>query len=803
MRAHSLWLARGNASEIKIDTILYWEDTPQLAAWYASNSDSPANEERDSGMYQRPKPDIKIVSTDTHGSSRTTSTTMAIAILWLVIWHTAIPARAEQPTEPQTVPSQETLSVEADRFSLDIHKNESTANGNVTLYYRNMQLNADEVRYDKKNLKAWAMGNVKLVSGKDLLSGDQLTLDMDRETGILENGFVFMDQNHMYLKADEIQKTGPNTYTASRATITTCDGPKPDWRFTGKDLEITVEGYGTARHAAFWAGRVPLLYTPYLVFPVKTNRQSGLLMPELTFSSRNGFQYLQPLFWAINTSHDATFNAEYISSRGLRLGAEYRYALGSDTFGAAMIDGLNDQQIDDGMGSNSEDWGYPDDTYLRTNSARYWLRAKFNQPLAWDIQAKLDLDLVSDQDYLYEFRDGGLGFYQSRRYFRETFGRDLDDELNNVRLNQLNLNKTWHLYSANGDLRWYDDAVKGQQGEPQDAVQHLPALSFNAIAQQAGALPIFYAFDAHYDHLFRIDGDRGHRADFRAEIAYPIYMFKVLSVVPSAGLRQTFWHLDQADPVSDLQADQFHRSLYDLKLNIYSDLFRVYEASSNDQSPLQHIIRPELDYEYVSPSDQSDLPEFDYRDRIEAKNVMTYALTNTWFKRRVEPTSPEQQGLDKNLEIRFKLQQSFDVEKLQNDDPEPFSDLLGELDLDPGQYLHIDMDATWSPYDNAINNLTTGGYLKNTREDRLDLNYRFTRTTEEVQGTQTLRLAARWNLTDHWQLRGSHEHNIESDEVIETVLGFSYHPQCWALDVDYREEEHDRSIAVKVRLLGL
>lgn len=761
-------------------------------------------------MYQRLKPDIKTASTDTNGSFRTTATTqntltrMAIALLWLAIWHSAIPARAEQPADPQTAPAPETLSVEADRFSLDIQKNESTARGNVTLSYRNMQLNADEVRYDKKNLKAWAMGNVNLVSGKDLLSGERLTLDLGRETGVLENGVVFMDQNHLYLKADEIQKTGPNTYSASRATITTCDGPKPDWRFTGKDLDITVEGYGTARHAAFWAGRVPLLYTPYLVFPVKTNRQSGLLMPEFTFSSRNGFQYLQPFFWAINTSHDATFYGEYISERGLRLGAEYRYAVGGDTFGTAIFDALHDEHIDDGMGNNSIDWGYPDDDYLRTNSERYWLRAKFNQPLAWDIQAKLDLDLVSDQDYLYEFRDDGLGFYHSRHYFRETFGRDLDDPYENVRLNQLNLNKSWDLFSANGDLQWYDDAAIRQQGGTQDLVQHLPALSFDAIAQQIGALPFFYTFDARYDHLFRLDGGRGHRADFRAEVAYPLYIGNVLSVVPSAGLRQTFWHLDQEDPASDLQDDQFHRSLYDLKLSIYSDLFRVYGASSNDQGPprsLKHIIRPELVYEYIPQNDQSDLPEFDFRDRVEAKNVMTYALTNTWIKSPLKPIPPDQQGLYDIFAIRFKLQQSCDVEKLQNDAPEPFSDLLGELDLDPGQYLHIDMDGTWSPYDDAINKFTVGGYLRDTRNDRLDLNYRFTRAST-AENTQTIRLAGRWQVTDRWQLRGSHERNMESDEVIETVLGFSYHPQCWSLDVDYTEDAEDRSIAVKVQLLG-
>ena len=93
----------------------------------------------------------------------------------------------------------------------------------------------------------------------------------------------------------------------------------PDWKITGKNMTVTIEGYGTIHHAALWAKQVPVLYSPYLIFPAKTERQSGLLVPEAGYSERNGFQFSQPFYWAINDQSDATFTFEHIANRGEKI----------------------------------------------------------------------------------------------------------------------------------------------------------------------------------------------------------------------------------------------------------------------------------------------------------------------------------------------------------------------------------------------------------------------------------------------------------------------------------------------------
>ena len=60
-----------------------------------------------------------------------------------------------------------------------------------------------------------------------------------------------------------------------------------------------------------------------------------------------------------------------------------------------------------------------------------------------DERGRLDLDWVSDQDYLTEFRQGLTGFEETRDYYRDKFGRDIDDFNDPVRTNQAVVNKNW------------------------------------------------------------------------------------------------------------------------------------------------------------------------------------------------------------------------------------------------------------------------------------------------------------------------------------------------------------------------
>ncbi|MBU1182787.1 MAG: hypothetical protein KKF00_11620, partial [Proteobacteria bacterium] len=244
--------------------------------------------------------------------------------------------------------SNEPWNLTADEINHDRNTDIYTASGNVIITKINRKLTADFVRFDHKAFHAHAQGNVKLTAGEDVLTGSSLDMDLKSEIGTVHDGTIFLKENNFNISGKSIEKTGESSYLIEEATVSTCDGETPDWKVTGKKLTVDIEGYGFINHAAFWTKKLPVMYVPFMAFPAKIKRQSGLLAPEMGQSERKGIEYNQPYFWAINESSDATFYAHHMSERGEKAGFEYRYLLSEQTRGTLMFDFLNDRKQDDG-----------------------------------------------------------------------------------------------------------------------------------------------------------------------------------------------------------------------------------------------------------------------------------------------------------------------------------------------------------------------------------------------------------------------------------------------------------------------
>ena len=625
--------------------------------------------------------------------------------------------------------------ISADTVDYDAASTTYHARGNVIIEKQAARLVADSVSFNHKAMTAIADGHVVMTVGGDVLTGVRVELNLDQETGVVHDGTVFLKENHFYIHGDRIEKTGKDTYRAEKGSITSCDGDRPDWVITGRTLNVTIDGYGTATHAVFRARDVPVLYTPYILFPAKTKRQTGLLFPEAGVSDRWGFNWDQPLFWAINDSTDATLYTHYMQERGTKLGLEYRYALTNDSYGVIKADGLQDRQIDDGTPDATQKWGYAGDDWDRPNTDRYWLRAKVDQELPWGAKARLDLDIVSDQDYLTEFRDGRSGYNETRNYFLEAFGRDLDTYDENTRTNQLNVNRTWSRYSLNGDLIWNDNVTNRRWEESDDTLQQLPVIQFDGVKQQAFGTGVFWDLDSEYTYFYREDGERGHRSDIYPRAYLPLRWKNFLSVEPSAGWRHTAWVMDRRE--DDTLDRSTYRQIIDARLDLSTELSKVMGSPVAAVDRIRHSARPRVIYEYIPDQDQSDLPSFTALDRIGEKNLVTYSLTNTLTARTTKTfrstttrardslvseggaglTNPMQGGTPTPASFnyhrfcRFYLEQSYDIAAARDDQPEPFSDIYGELEFNFGRYVAVDSNARYNTYDGNFSSHDIGAAI--------------------------------------------------------------------------------------------
>ena len=711
--------------------------------------------------------------------------------------------------------------ISADKVAYDAEFSTYNVSGNVIIEKQATRLMADRVSFNQKTMTAAAAGHVVMTAGDDILTGERIDLNLDQETGVLHDGSVFLKENHFYIRGERIEKTGKETYQARGVSITSCDGDRPDWIISGRTLKVTIEGYGSVTHAVLKTRNVPVLYTPYLFFPAKTKRQTGLLIPEVGTSDRKGFSWDQPLFWAINDSSDATLYANYMEERGTKLGLEYRYALTDASHGAIMADYLEDRKIDDGTPDNTLKWGYADDAYDRTNTDRYWIRAKMDQELPWDAMAQLDLDIVSDQDYLTEFRDGRSGYNESRDYFLEEFGRDLDTYDENIRTNRFNINRTWTKNALNAGLLWNDSVTNRRWEETDDTLQQLPLIEFDAAKQQAFDSGVYWDLDSEYTHFYRQDGDRGHRTDLYPRVYLPLNWKNYLSVEPSAGWRQTAWVMDKWE--NDNLDRSNYRQIYDARLDLSTEFSKVMGSPVASVDRIRHSVKPRVIYEYIPNQDQSDLPFFTDLDRIEESNQVTYSLTNLFTARTlkkgpaaastgIRPDSMDtktQQGtiqeepavpatFDYQRFCRFYLEQSYDIEVERENEPEPFSDLYGELEFSFGRYLSLDSDASFDVYDSNFSSHNVGATIADHRGDRLWVEHRYEKdASESIRGTLSVKLSNRLTA------RGEYERNLSEKRDIIKGGGFLYTAQCWSVDFFYAREGEDNSVSFKINLMGI
>ena len=154
------------------------------------------------------------------------------------------------------------------------------------------------------------------------------------------------------------------------------------------------------------------------------------------------------------------------------------------------------------------------------------MKADWELPV--EFQAKLDMDVVSDQDYLREFNTVYSGFEYTDAYFKEEFGRELEDNTDTVRLNQLNCNRTWDQFSLNAGLQWYDDVIARKNKKDNTHQQKLPIITFSGSKQQVADSSFYYDLDTSFLHSWKERGTRGYSMDLYPTIYYPISVFDVL-----------------------------------------------------------------------------------------------------------------------------------------------------------------------------------------------------------------------------------------------------------------------------------
>ena len=694
------------------------------------------------------------------------------------------------------------------------------ARGNVTLRRGADYLKADFARYYITTKWVFLQGNVEAMMGKDTLKAREAEFDLRSRVGWLKKGEVFMDGPHIYFAGDRINKHYGDVYTFKEAKVTACDDDVPAWSITADEAVVEIDGYAQLWRSKFQLKDTAVMYMPWLIVPAKRERQSGFLTPEFGRNNRVGAYINVPYFWAIDQKSDLTVNEYFMEKRGLMQGIQYRAAPSANEFIWLRADYLSDGQR---ITSDSHDPVNDEDGLVRTNTNRYWLRGMVDLELPGAPNWKLrgDLDYVSDQNYLHEFKNGMSGFRSSQEELFDIFRRDLR-ERDNERKSAMVLLRDWDRFSVALSAAYIQDQTLGNGNRIRSSdttVQQGPSLAgYLYQGQIIQGFPLELSASADASYMYRRKGTRGSRYEITPVLTLPLTS-EYGSFIATAGVRQAIYRTDQyfRSPDGKTRETGDNQTVPHYSLSGSTEFFRVFNLASDpltateknigksEWTALRHSIQPRLTYRYIPLEDQERNPRYSSEDRILPKDELVYSISTVVTRKRESVTAkaaPDASGKGVRPQpslatdyldvLRLTVEQGYDFrEASRRDEREryprrPYSDIKAEIHAAWDERFTLINRTFWSAYTNKINrqdhgirfNLPGWGSLYTGLDYRRAIR-EYTREREDAISSFVLR----GSLTSlgPLSLNFGYRRDYEKGKDVERSLELVYNHQCFQL----------------------
>lgn len=267
--------------------------------------------------------------------------------------------------------------------------------GNVAIQQGNRLLTADRLQIDDSTSRVTARDGVRLRQpGLDIVATTGTVSLADDEADVVDATFVLTDVGFRGMSSRMARRGGK--LTLQGASLTRCPPRNRAWTMHVAEVEIADgEPFARARHARLELGNVPIFYAPYLRLPVRGERASGFLFPNVGHND-DGADVSLPYYLNLAPNYDATLTPRWITRRGTGLEAEVRHLdqRSRNELGMALLasDDLYDGQLprEDFLAER------PDADF---EPADRWLLATSHQGRYGPWRTFLDYTAVSDNDY--------------------------------------------------------------------------------------------------------------------------------------------------------------------------------------------------------------------------------------------------------------------------------------------------------------------------------------------------------------------------------------------------------------------
>lgn len=308
----------------------------------------------------------------------------------------------------------EKINILSDKAFRKSSENEFEAVGNVVITHLKNSIYGEKAKVNFTTGETEVVGNVRYIAPELTLYGTRLKYNFITKQIDIFNARVLSD--NYVITGKKISQTTANVIYGEEAEYTTCKDCPESWSISGKKIVITVGQYIRITHAFVKINGVIAMYVPYIIFPIKKKRETGLLFPSLGFTSEEGFRYQQPFFWVIDDYRDLTLTPSTFGNRGLGGEFQYRQNIKEKTW----IE-LNSLQVNDRIyepyKTSKEVSGKKEFRYFSDIEGHYVYKHFLNAHAYFN--GTSDLDTIRDMDFFMKDRVrgseiGGGGFLEGR-----------------------------------------------------------------------------------------------------------------------------------------------------------------------------------------------------------------------------------------------------------------------------------------------------------------------------------------------------------------------------------------------------
>ncbi len=650
----------------------------------------------------------------------------------------------------------ENIHINADRMSQNQTDGMVTAEGNVVVLSQGMNLRADQVRYSATTHMMYATGSVVLSKGPTLLKGKTLVMNMDTGMAEMDATLLTAPDSGMTISSEKLVRINENEFTALSSELTTCDMPDPSWKLGADKLKVNLLGYATGHNVIFYVKNTPVLYLPWIAFPVVLEKQTGLLLPRVGRSTSKGVQLDIPVYLVISPSQDLLLDLDLMSRRGVGTGADYRYIRT--------------------RGSEGHVSGYQ--VYDQTeNRWRWQLAQEHKEIFSNSANLRMTVNGTSDRAFSSEFGE------KSGDYNRQS---------NDSTINTLN---TWQNYAVTSYMRYNVDLYAADN---RATLQTLPSLGVSAVRDSLFSLPLYFDLDGSVDNLYREAAPSGQRLQLFPRITLLPFRSGLVQTSLFAGAHVRGYVTNTHDSAGNVQARDGDL-LPEAGIRMSTSLTRIYNTEFSSLKKIRHEIVPELSYGFIQERDQRRLPLYDYTDRMIHQNMLSLSATSMLNGKFVSGDATEYRELS-----RLKLEARYSISGEQRDlltlvaSQHPWSDLILESETWVTKLLRLTFDARYDLYDNRLSTAVVGSEYDDRKGNLIGVGYQLARNeVEYLEGHLSTSMIKPLNLS--YMVR----YSFDGNTLLESVYAAEYRHKCWSVNLAVHQRPGNQAYTINFTLAGL